>query len=189
MATSPRTIVPTRPPSVRCEPRLNICSNFRNGPRKITSILDLDELIDKIVNEVASAFQCVETTIYLHDEDRGELEMAGVHGCTLHEKGSRLKIGKEGLVGYVAATGQMRYAPDVRLDPYYLVCEESTLSEVAIPLMVDGKLVGVFAASHHELDAFSREHLRSLQSLCEHLAVAVHNARPLPAGASTSGKG
>ncbi len=81
------------------------------------------------------------------------------------------------MVGYVAATGQMRYAPDVRKDPYYIACEEAALSEVAIPLLVDGRLVGVFAASHHELDAFTREHLRWLQGLCEHVAVAVHNAR------------
>ena len=145
--------------------------------QKITSILDLDELITKIVDDVAAAFCCVEATIYLHDEQRGELEMAGVHGCTLHGKGSRLKVGKEGMVGYVASTGQMRYAPDVRKDPYYIACEEAALSEVAIPLLVDGRLVGVFAASHHELDAFTREHLRWLQGLCEHVAVAVHNAR------------
>jgi len=144
---------------------------------KITSILDLDELITKIVDDVAEAFCCVEATIYLHDEERGELEMAGVHGCTLHDKGSRLKVGKEGMVGYVASTGQMRYAPDVRKDPYYIACEEAALSEVAIPLLVDGRLVGVFAASHHELDAFTREHLRWLQGLCEHVAFAVHNAR------------
>jgi phosphoserine phosphatase RsbU/P len=145
--------------------------------QKITSILDLDELITKIVDDVAAAFCCVEATIYLHDEERGELEMAGVHGCTLHDKGSRLKVGQEGMVGYVASTGQMRYAPDVRKDPYYIACEEAALSEVAIPLLVDGRLVGVFAASHHELDAFTREHLRWLQGLCEHVAVAVHNAR------------
>jgi sigma-B regulation protein RsbU (phosphoserine phosphatase) len=145
--------------------------------QKITSILDLDELITKIVDDVAAAFCCVEATIYLHDEERGELEMAGVHGCTLHDKGSRLKVGKEGMVGYVASTGQMRYAPDVTKDPYYIACEEAALSEVAIPLLVDGRLVGVFAASHHELDAFTREHLRWLQGLCEHVAVAVHNAR------------
>jgi sigma-B regulation protein RsbU (phosphoserine phosphatase) len=145
--------------------------------RKITSILDLDELINKIVDDVAATFCCVETNIYLHDEERGELEMAGVHGCTLHSRGSRLKVGKEGIVGYVAATGQMRYAPDVRQDPYYVACEPSTLSEVAIPLLVDGRLVGVFAASHHDLDAFTRDHLRWLQGLCDHVAVAVHNAR------------
>src|SRR6266436_1015225 len=144
---------------------------------KITSILDLDELITKIVDDVAAAFCCVEATIYLHDEGRGELEMAGVHGCTLHDKGQRLKVGKEGMVGYVAATGQMRYAPDVRKDQYYMACEHATLSEVAIPLNFQGRLVGVFTASHHELDAFPAEQLRLLQALCSHMAVAVHNAQ------------
>jgi sigma-B regulation protein RsbU (phosphoserine phosphatase) len=145
--------------------------------QRITSILDLDELITRIVDDVAAAFRCVEAAIYLHDEVRGELEMASVNGCTLRGKGSRLKVGKEGMVGFVASSGQMHYAPDVRLDPYYIGCEDSTLSEVAIPLLVDGRLVGVFSASHHELDAFTREHLRWLQGLCEHVAVAVHNAR------------
>jgi putative methionine-R-sulfoxide reductase with GAF domain len=145
--------------------------------RKITSILDLDELIDHVVNDVSCAFGCVETNLYLHDEDHGELEAAGIHGCKVHEKGSRLKVGKEGMVGYVASTLQMRYAPDVRKDPYYIACQESTRSEVAIPLLVDGKLVGVFSASHHDLDAFPREQLRMLQGLCDHLAVAVRSPR------------
>ena len=178
MAASPRPLVSD---TVAIRPvqldQVEHLLKLQKWAQKITSILDLDELITKIVDDVAAAFCCVEATIYLHDEERGELEMAGVHGCTLHDKGSRLKVGKEGMVGYVASTGQMRYAPDVRLDPYYIACEESALSEVAIPLLVDGRLVGVFAASHHELDAFTREHLRWLQGLCEHVAVAVHNAR------------
>src|SRR6266481_847537 len=149
---------------------------LQKAAQKITSILDLDQLIDKVVHEIASSFGCLEANIYLHDEPRAELILAGVCGCTTHEKGQILKVGKDGMVGHVAATGQMRYAPDVRKDPYYIACEESTLSEVAIPLLVDGKLVGVFSASHPELDAFPREQLRLLQGLCEHVAVAVHNA-------------
>jgi sigma-B regulation protein RsbU (phosphoserine phosphatase) len=178
MATSPGTVVPD-PVTVRPVQldQIEHLLKLQRWARKITSILDLDELITKIVDEVATAFSCVETTIYLYDEERGELEMAGVHGCTLHDKGSRLKVGEDGMVGYVALTRQMRYASDVRQDPYYIVCEPSTLSEVAIPLLVDGRLVGVFSASHHDLDAFNREHLRWLQGLCEHVAVAVHNAR------------
>jgi sigma-B regulation protein RsbU (phosphoserine phosphatase) len=103
--------------------------------------------------------------------------LAGVRGCKLHHKGHRLKIGVEGMVGYVASTGQMRYAPDVRRDPYYISCEHSTLSEVAIPLRVGERLVGVFTASHPEVDGFPRQQLRILQALCDHVAVAVHNAR------------
>jgi sigma-B regulation protein RsbU (phosphoserine phosphatase) len=101
-----------------------------------------------------------------------------VHGCTRHGKGKRLKIGKEGMVGYVASTGQMRYAPDVRKDEYYIGCEESTLSEVAIPLhSADGRLLGVFTVSHPELNAFPPEQLRLLQAFCSQVSAAVHNAR------------
>jgi len=149
---------------------------LEKAAKKINSILDLDQLIDKVVNEVAHSFGCLEATIYLHDQPRGELVLAGVHGCTRHGKGDRKKVGKEGMVGHVAGTGKMHYAPDVRTDPYYIACEESTLSEVAIPLQVDGQLVGVFSASHPQLDAFPREQLRLLEALSAHIAVAVYNA-------------
>jgi len=153
---------------------------LQKAAQKINSILDLDQLIDKVVNDVARSFGCVEADIYLHDEERGELVLACAHGCAgcaVCGTGNSLKIGKQGMVGYVAGTGQMRYAPDVRKDPYYIGCEESTLSEVAIPLHVEGKLIGVFTASHPELDAFPAEQLRLLQALCSYVAVAVHNAR------------
>src|SRR6266567_3474219 len=151
---------------------------LQKAAQNISSILDLDPLIDTIVNEVARSFGCVEANVYLHDEEHGELVLAGVHGCSLHGKGQRLKIGKEGMVGYVASTGQMRYAPDVRMDQYYIRCEDSTLSEVAIPLHSgDGGLVGVFTVSHPELNAFPAERLRLLQAFCNQVSAAVHNAR------------
>ncbi len=149
---------------------------LQKAAQKISSILNLDELIDKIVNEVAQSFGCLEATIYLHDETNEELVLTGVCGCTVHGKGSRKKV-TEGMTGHVAVTGKMHYAPDVRQDPYYIACEPSTLSEVAIPLHVEGKLVGVFSTAHHELDAFPPAQLRLLQALCKHIAVAIHNAR------------
>jgi sigma-B regulation protein RsbU (phosphoserine phosphatase) len=150
---------------------------LQRAAQKITSILDLDELIDKVVHDVAGSFGCLEANIYLHDEARSEMVIAGVCGCTVNHKGHSLKIGKEGMVGYVASTGQMRYAPDVSKDPYFIACEPSIRSEVAIPLLVDKRLVGVFTASHPELDAFPSDQLRLLQALCGHVAVAVQNAR------------
>ena len=150
---------------------------LQKASQRISSVLDLDQLIDRIVNEIACSFGLVEVNVYLYEPDREELVLACVHGCTAHEKGHSLKLGKEGLVGYVAATGQMRYAPDVREDPYYLPCEESTLSEVAIPLLVEEQLVGVFTASHPELNAFPPQQLKILQTLSSHIAVALQNAR------------
>ena len=178
MATSPRPIVPDSVPvrPVQLD-QVEHLLKLQKWAQKITSILDLDQLIDKVVHEIASSFGCLEANIYLHDEPRAELILAGVCGCTCHEKGQTLKVAKDGMVGHVAATGKMRYAPDVRRDPYYIACGESTLSEVAIPLVVDNRLVGVFTASHPELNAFPPEQLRLLQALCSHVAVAVQNAR------------
>jgi phosphoserine phosphatase RsbU/P len=150
---------------------------LQKASHRISSLLDLDQLIDRIVNEIARSFGLVEANVYLYEPDREELVLVSVHGCTLYGKGQCLKLGKEGLVGYVASTGQMRYAPDVRTDQYYMACEASTLSEVAIPLLVEEQLVGVFTASHPELNAFRPQQLKVLQSLCSHIAVAVQNAR------------
>jgi sigma-B regulation protein RsbU (phosphoserine phosphatase) len=145
--------------------------------QRITSTLDIEDLVPRIVDEVAASLGCVEINLYLHDPEQSEFVLAGVRGCTLHGKGHRLKLG-DGMVGHVAATGKMHYAPDVTNDPYYMACEPDTRSEVAIPLQREGgHLVGVFTASHCEVNAFCSDQLRLLQALCGHVAVAVHNAR------------
>src|SRR6266481_6711318 len=141
MATFPNPAadaVPVHP--LRAE-QIEDLQKVQKAAQKISSILDLDQLIDNIVNDVARSFGCVEASIYLHDEEHGEMVLAGVHGCSVNHKGHRLKIGKEGMVGYVASTGQIRYAPDVRKDDYYVGCEQATLSEVVIPLKVGERLV------------------------------------------------
>jgi sigma-B regulation protein RsbU (phosphoserine phosphatase) len=177
MATFPNATADAIPVHSLHAGQVEDLQRLQKAAQKINSILDLDQLIDNVVNEVARSFGCVEASIYLHDEERAEMVMAGVHGCSVNHKGHRLKIGNEGMVGYVASTGQMRYAPDVRKDEYYVGCEHDTLSEVAIPLHAGERLVGVFTASHPELDAFPRQQLRILQALCDHVAVAVNNAR------------
>src|SRR5215831_6872644 len=154
---------------------------IQKASQRISSILDLDQLIDSVVGEVTHSFGCLEAGVYLYDEKHNEMVLAGVHGCNAHGKGYRLKVGREGMVGYVASTGQMHYAPDVGKDPYYVACDPSTRSEVAIPLLVGDRLVGVFSASHPELDGVPRQQLRLLQALCEHVAVAIYNARRLQA--------
>ena len=150
---------------------------LQKAAQRIASVLDLDQLINRVADEISDSLGCVETIIYLHEEDKAELVLAGVHGCTLHDKGHRLKLGTEGMVGHVGATRQTRYAPDVRLDPYYIACEPDTRSEAVFPLIVEQRLVGVLSASHKELNAFSPSQLQLLQAMCGHIAVAVHNAK------------
>jgi sigma-B regulation protein RsbU (phosphoserine phosphatase) len=178
VATSPLTDFGfSTPPSPEAPAqRLAELVRLQKFAQRITSTLDIEDLVPRIVDEVATSLGCVEINLYLRDPEHSEFILAGVRGCTVHGKGHRIPMGA-GMVGHVAATRKMHYAPDVTRDPYYMACEPDTRSEVAIPLQRDGNLVGVFTASHCELNAFCPDQLRLLQGLCAHIAVAVNNAR------------
>jgi sigma-B regulation protein RsbU (phosphoserine phosphatase) len=178
VATTPLTDFGFPIPPLPEAPALKLAELVRlqKFAQRITSTLDIEELVPRIVDEVAASLGCVEINLYLRDPEQPEFVIAGVRGCTVHGKGHRIPMDK-GMVGHVAATRRMHYAPDVTRDPYYMACEPDTRSEVAIPLHREGDLVGVFTASHCQLDAFTPDQLRLLQGLCAHVAVAVHNAR------------
>jgi sigma-B regulation protein RsbU (phosphoserine phosphatase) len=178
MATSPLTDFgfPSPPLPETTTQKLAELVRLQKFAQRITSTLDIEELVPRIVDEVAASLGCVEINLFLRDPKQPEFVLAGVRGCTVHGKGHRIPMG-EGMVGHVAATRKMHYAPDVTRDPYYMACEHDTRSEVAIPLQREGDLVGVFTASHCALDAFCPDQLRLLEGLCAHVAVAVHNAR------------
>ncbi|MFZ0560776.1 MAG: GAF domain-containing SpoIIE family protein phosphatase [Terriglobales bacterium] len=167
---------PGQPLPVTSEQKLAELVRLQKFAQRITSTLDIEELVPRIVDEVAASLGCVEINLYLRDRDQSEFVLAGVRGCTVHGAGHRIPMGA-GMVGHVAATRKMHYAPDVARDPYYMACEPDTRSEVAIPLQREGDLVGVFTASHCQINAFCPDQLRLLQALCDHVAVAVHNAR------------
>jgi len=178
VATAPLSHFGFSSPPLQDAPALRLAELVRlqKFAQRITSTLDIEELVPRIVDEVAASLGCVEINLYLRDPEHSEFVLAGVRGCSVYGKGHRLRIG-DGMVGHVAATGKMHYAPDVTRDPYYVACEPDTRSEVAIPLQREGDLVGVFTASHCELDAFCPDQLRLLQGICAHVAVAVHNAQ------------
>ncbi len=179
MASNPQFELrpPVVPPRRLPRTKVNDVLRLQKAAQQINSILDLDLLLDRIVNETAVMFGCLEATIWLHDEERNEMVLQGVRGCTMYKKGARLKVGEQGLIGRVAATGQLCYTPDVREDQTYIACEPDTLSEIDIPLSVDGKVIGVFSAVHPEVNGFPPEQVRLLHALAGHIAVAVRNAQ------------
>jgi sigma-B regulation protein RsbU (phosphoserine phosphatase) len=149
---------------------------LHHAAREMGSILDLELLIERIVHDVSRWFGVLESNVYLREGEGKEMMLAAVHGCSMHHKGHCLRPGT-GIVGHVAQTGRMHYAPDVNVDPYYVACEPNTGSEVGIPLRMEGDVIGVFTASHPDADAFCEEKLRLLQALACHIEVAVQNAR------------
>jgi sigma-B regulation protein RsbU (phosphoserine phosphatase) len=180
MAAFPAT-VPTRraiPPSIHssCE-FVQVLMKLQRAANLITSTLDLDALLDRVVNDIADSIGSVKVAVWLRAGDTDEMVLQGVRGCTKYGKGDRLQIGRQGMVGRVAATGKMRYAPDVHQDPYYIACEPATRSEVGIPLKTAGVVIGVLCIDHHQTDAFSDDQLKVMQALAGHIAIAIENAR------------
>jgi sigma-B regulation protein RsbU (phosphoserine phosphatase) len=162
------------PPALFQQRRVDVLVSLQKAAQQIGSILELDELLDTIVHRVAVEFGCVESSILLVEGD--EFHLAAVHGCTQSKKGERWPV-NEGLSGQVLATGMPYYAPDVAQELLYRACEPHVRSEVIIPLKVRDRIVGIFGASHHDLDAFPRSQIEILKALAGHMAVAVDNAQ------------
>lgn len=174
MASYPRPRI-NRPPS----PQVRVRSLLRlnEAVQKINSILELDLLLDRIVNDIAYAFGLLEAAILLKEPGTNEVIVAAVMGCSQCKKHERFVIGIDGLVGYVANTGMTLYTPDVTKEPRYIACEPNTLSELDIPLIVNDEVIGVFSAQHPEVDGFPLEQRALLEALGRHIAVAIENAR------------
>jgi len=172
--TTARQITAAPATAIIHQRRVDALVSLQKSAQEIASILELDELLDTIVHRVAVDFGCVESSILLIEGD--EFHLAAVHGCTHSKKGERWPV-TEGLSGQVVLTGRAHYAPDVSQELVYRVCEPDTRSEVVIPLKVQDRIIGVFGASHHELDAFPRLQIELLKALAGHISVAIDNAQ------------
>lgn len=150
---------------------------LQRAAQLINSTLDLDVLLNRVTNDLAITIGESKVCVFLRDPETNEMVIHGIHGRTQKSRGMRLKIGCEGMVGHVAATGEMHYAPDVRVDPYYIACEPGSLSEICIPLLSRGEVVGVFSVDHPETNAFSEDQIQVLEALAGHISVAIENAR------------
>jgi len=159
------------------EQRLRQLTVLQEAVRKINSTLDLDQLLNEIVVDLAEAFGCNRTALLQITEAGDELEIVAIHGFEYVKKGDRFQRGKQGMVGHVSITGEPMYAPDVRKNQYYFHCESSTLSEVTIPLLCKGRMTGVMDAQSPRIDGFSAEQLQLLTAFADGIASAIENAR------------
>jgi|GEM_PF-509770 len=150
--------------------------------RKVAAILEMDTLLPQVVDLIAQGFGYYHVHIFQVDQDSGyALYKAGTGKADLAiaEEGLRLKVGEEGIIGWVAQSGQPLIANDVNKEPryYFHPAHPDTRSELAVPISVGGKVIGILDVQSTELDAFDESDLDTLQTLADQLAVAMENAR------------
>ncbi|MEJ2710961.1 MAG: GAF domain-containing protein [Anaerolineales bacterium] len=149
--------------------------------RQLTLTLDIDELLTKLVNGVQQAFGYYHVGVGLVEGDDVVYRVgAGKLWDSLdfEFKPARLKIGKEGLTGWVAATGKHLLVPDVSKDLRFVRMEGSECrSELTIPISVKGKVIGVLDAQSDHLNAFDDTDVVVLQTLAHQAGAAIENVR------------
>src|SRR5205085_6284103 len=83
----------------------------------------------------------------------------------------------EGVVGYAALHREAVVVPDVSKDPRYIKVVDDVRSELAVPMLLKDRCIGVFDLESPELDAFSKRDVGILTMLASQAAVAIENAR------------
>jgi len=114
--------------------------------------------------------------IFLLDERPGLLEQKLAIRYGNHTGFPHLKLG-EGLIGQAALTKQVINVADVTRDPRYLPWVEDCRSELAVPLLVKDRCIGVMDLESPDLDAFGKHDVEVLSALASQVAVAIENAR------------
>lgn len=145
--------------------------------KTLSAPLDLDEVLEAIFRSLRQVVRYDAAAIYLVNRSSQRLELVRDTGYPPgSDEAFRLSVG-EGIVGWVAKTGEAVIVPDVRRDRRYVSARAETRSELAAPLVLEGRTIGVFNLESDREDAYHDDHLEMLAVFAAHAAVSIERAR------------
>lgn len=150
--------------------------------RNAASLRDRTSLLNQTTRLISQRFGYYHTGIFELDE-HGEyavLRAANSEGGQrMLARGHKLKVGQTGIVGYVTARGQARIALDVGADAVYFDNPDlpKTRSEMALPLIASGRVLGALDVQSDKPNAFAEEDIATLQVMADQIAIALENTR------------
>ncbi len=150
--------------------------------RRITSILAVDELLSQTVRLIRETFGYYHVHIGLIEDETVVFKAsAGVwqqEAECLCCASQHLRVGREGVSGWVAGTGEHLLVPDIQKEPRYIPLQPGQSgSSLTLPLTVKGQVIGVLDVENERLNGFDQSDVAVLQSLAHQVAVAIENAR------------
>jgi len=148
----------------------------------IASVRDLQDLLPQIASTISDNFGFYHVGVFLLDEANEYAVLSATNsegGQKMMERRHRLRVGQEGIVGYVTATGKARIAMDVGKDAVFFDNPElpNTHSEMALPLKVENRIMGALDVQSVETAAFTDDDVRMLGLLADQVSLAIENAR------------
>lgn len=145
--------------------------------REFTSILDLDDLLERIGLLLKRVIDFQMFTILLWNERTEQFEHR--FSSRYGERVTRQRNVSLG-TGIIGSSAQMRepiLAPDVRKDPRYVAENPETRSELTVPLIYKGQVIGVLDLEHTRVNYYNEDHMRTLSTLAAQVAISIANAR------------
>ena len=129
----------------------------------------LDEVLWDVVGTCISRLQFVDCVIYWLDQERGVLVQKAAYGPKSAAGFTitapiEIPLGK-GIVGSVAASGRPELIGDTTKDSRYIQDDALRLSEITVPILSDGRVIGVIDAEHPRLNFFKPRHLKILTTV------------------------
>jgi sigma-B regulation protein RsbU (phosphoserine phosphatase) len=145
--------------------------------REITSILDLDDLLERIgvlLRRVID-YQMFTILLWSQSRDRFEHRFSSRYGERI-QRDRTVALG-QGLIGVAAQLREPVLVPDVRKDPRYIEAVPEVRSELAVPLIYKGNVIGVIDLEHTRVNYYNEDHQRTLSTLAAQVAISIANAR------------
>ena len=146
----------------------------------INAELDPSVLLKEAVNLVHSRFDFHQVSIFLLDSEMAVIAAsAGSAAADLLAKQYSLPVGPESMVGYVASQNRPRVASNVDTEPIHLnhPLLPDTCSEAVLPIAIGDRVLGVLDVQSAVETAFDESNVRTLQSIANHIATTLDNAR------------
>ena len=142
----------------------------------LNTTLDLQTLLHRTAGLVRAVIDYRIFAILLLNDRTNDLRMRFQIGHTAEAERLRIKMGK-GIVGQVAQTRQAALVNDVRANEHYINVNPAVRSELAVPLIVKNRLIGVIDIQSEQQDYFKPEHLHLLTLTASRIAQSIENAR------------
>jgi len=150
--------------------------------KSITRNKNLKDLLPQIANTISEQFGFYHVGIFLSDASSQLTVLSAASsegGKRMLARGHQLRIGEQGIVGYVTGTGKPRIALDVGADATFLNNPDlpATRSELALPLENEGQIIGALDVQSKEQNAFTNEDIEILSTLADQVSLAIENSR------------
>ncbi|MBC7241361.1 MAG: GAF domain-containing protein, partial [Anaerolineae bacterium] len=159
------------------ERRLAEVSTLYTLAQRMTTSLDLNQMLDSLVVILRRVINCRSCCIFLLDEKSGMLEIRAASGIKPKwQKEAKLRVG-EGVSGRVVVERRPIYIPDTYQEPDFIFFDPEVRSLLVVPMITKGNVIGTLSVDDSMPNAFDPEEGRLLTIAAAQAAAMIENAR------------